>query len=100
MHLNTYLHVMNDTITKRMELFSYYLDKAKLDKKKYQDVFTTKELTLCYENNLLSNKNSHDDIIIIEPLLTIKNWKKIIESNKYLEKKIPTKYLIKLKKIV
>jgi RecQ family ATP-dependent DNA helicase len=69
-------------------------------KKKYQDVFTTKELTLCYDNNLLSNKNSHDDIIIIEPLLTIKNWKKIIESNKYLEKKIPTKYLIKLKKIV
>jgi len=28
---------MNDTITKRMELFSYYLDKAKLDKKKYQE---------------------------------------------------------------
>ncbi len=32
----------------------------------------------------------------IEPLLTIKNWKKIIEANKYLETKIPKKYLIKL----
>jgi ATP-dependent DNA helicase RecQ len=68
------------------------------NKKKYQDVFTTKELILCYDNNLLTNKNSYGDTIIIEPLITIKNWKKIIESNKYLDKKIPTKYLIKIKK--
>jgi ATP-dependent DNA helicase RecQ len=68
------------------------------NKKKYQDVFTTKELTIAYDNNLLTNKNSYGETIIIEPLLTIKNWKKIIESNKYLDKGIPNKYLIKVKK--
>ena len=62
-------------------------------KKKYTDIFTEKELKISYDHNLLTNKNN-----IIEQLLTIKNWKKIIESNKYLEKGIPNKYLIKLKK--
>jgi RecQ family ATP-dependent DNA helicase len=69
------------------------------NKKKYTDVFNKKELIITYDNNLLTNKNSYGETIIIEPLLTIKNWKKIIESNKYLDKGIPNKYLIKVKKI-
>ena len=32
------------------------------------------------------------------PNKIIKNWKKLIETNKYLERGIPTKYLIKIKK--
>ncbi len=65
----------------------------KKSKKKYNDVFTDKELEILEKNNLIINNG-----IIYEPLLTIKNWKKIIESNKYLTKGIPNKYLIKLKK--
>jgi len=65
-------------------------------KKKYNDIFTTKELELLEKNNLIINNGTSGSYY--EPLITIKNWKKIIESNKYLEKSIPNKYLIKIKK--
>lgn len=65
-------------------------------KKKYIDIFTTKELELLEKNNLIINNGTSGSYY--EPLITIKNWKKIIESNKYLEKSIPNKYLIKIKK--
>jgi ATP-dependent DNA helicase RecQ len=65
-------------------------------KKKYIDIFTTKELELLEKNNLIINNGTSGSHY--EPLITIKNWKKIIESNKYLEKSIPNKYLIKIKK--
>uniref|UniRef100_A0A6C0HVP8 Helicase n=1 Tax=viral metagenome TaxID=1070528 RepID=A0A6C0HVP8_9ZZZZ len=65
-------------------------------KKKYIDIFTTKELELLEKNNLIINNGTNGSYY--EPLITIKNWKKIIESNKYLEKSIPNKYLIKIKK--
>ena len=65
------------------------------NKKKYQDVFTAKELEMLEKHNLIINNGTNGSYY--ESLLTIKNWKKIIESNKYLEKGIPNKYLIKLK---
>ncbi len=67
------------------------------NKKKYIDIFKNKELELLEKNNLIIGSNN--GINYYEPLLTIKNWKKIIEANKYLEKKIPNKYLIKIKNI-
>jgi ATP-dependent DNA helicase RecQ len=59
------------------------------NKKKYNEIFTEKEIELLDKHSLLLNGNI---------TLTIKNWKKIIETNKYLEKGIPNKYLIKIKK--
>jgi ATP-dependent DNA helicase RecQ len=70
---------------------------------KYNEVFTQKELEMLGEKpNDTKNKDDYHSLLRItntnniEPLLTIKNWKKIIEANKYLETKIPKKYLIKL----
>jgi ATP-dependent DNA helicase RecQ len=57
----------------------------------YNEVFTPEELKLAEENNLIIVSESR-----IEYLTSIKNWKKIIEANKYLDTKIPKKYLIKL----
>ena len=65
------------------------------NKKKYTDIFTIKELEKLEKNNLIIIKD-YNNGTLYESLLTIKNWKKIIESNKYLEKKIPNKYLIKI----
>jgi hypothetical protein len=59
------------------------------DKKKYNEIFTEKELKLLEEHSLLLNGNI---------TLTIKNWKKLIETNNYINKGIPNKYLIKIKK--
>jgi len=67
------------------------------NKKKYQDIFSEKELELFEKHNLIISRDINNGKFY-ESLLTIKNWKKIIESNKYLDKKIPNKYLIKLKK--
>lgn len=67
------------------------------NKKKYEEIFKSKELELLEKNNLIINNGN-----IYESLLTIKNWKKIVETNKYLNngiKSIPNKYLIKMKKI-
>ena len=36
---------------------------------------------------------------MMEPLLSIRNWKKIMETNNYISKGIPNKYLIKIKKL-
>jgi superfamily II DNA helicase RecQ len=71
--------------------------KVLFDKKKYTDVMTEKELELLEKHNLIIS-NKINDILVYESLLTIKNWKKIIETNKYLQTKIPNKYLIKIKK--
>jgi ATP-dependent DNA helicase RecQ len=60
-------------------------------KKKYSDVFTQDELELIENNNLIINKGN-----CIEYLISIKNWIKIVEINKYLEKGLPKKYLIKV----
>jgi len=91
---------------KMIDLTSKFVD-VLFKKKKYQDVFTDKELEMLGEEKITQDKKkekTHELLRLtpnyIEPLITIKNWKKIIESNKYLEKGIPTKYLIKIKKII
>jgi len=61
--------------------------------KKPYTILTDNELEMSIKNNLVTNKNN-----IVEPLTSLKNWKKIIEANKYITKGIPKKYLIKLKK--
>lgn len=80
---------------KLVDMTNKFID-VLFNKKKYTDIFKNKELELLEKNNLIicSNNGTY-----YEPLLTIKNWKKIIESNKYLERGIPNKYLIKLKRI-
>ena len=72
-------------------------------KKKYNEIFTEKEIELLGEKKNDGGKDTkkYYELIrinnnIMEPLITIKNWKKIIEINKYLEKGIPNKYLIKI----
>jgi superfamily II DNA helicase RecQ len=68
------------------------------NKGKYNEVFKPKELELLTKHNLIIETNAS----YYEPLITIKNWKKIIEANKYLTsgiKGIPNKYLIKIKKL-
>jgi superfamily II DNA helicase RecQ len=59
-------------------------------KEKYNEIFTEKELKLLEEHSLLLNGNI---------TLTIKNWKKLIETNNYINKGIPNKYLINIKKV-
>ena len=73
----------------------------KLVKEKYTDVFTEKELAILEEHDLITTKNN-----IFELLITIKNWKKLIETNNYISsasegisKGIPNKYLINIKNI-
>jgi RecQ family ATP-dependent DNA helicase len=61
-----------------------------LVKEKYTDIMTEKDLQLLDKHSLLLNGNI---------TLTIKNWKKIIETNNYINKGIPNKYLIKIKKL-
>ncbi len=76
-----------------VDLTNKFIDvlfKTKKTSKGYE-VFTPEELKLAEENNLIICSESR-----IEYLTSIKNWKKIIEANKYLESKIPKKYLIKL----
>jgi RecQ family ATP-dependent DNA helicase len=70
-------------------LFSQILGQ-KLIKEKYNEIFTEKELKLLEEHSLLLNGNI---------TLTIKNWKKLIETNNYINKGIPNKYLINIKKV-
>ena len=65
------------------------------NKGKYHEVFKPKELELLSKHNLIIETNAP----YYESLITIKNWKKIIEANKYLTKGIPDKYLIKIKKL-
>jgi RecQ family ATP-dependent DNA helicase len=81
---------------KMIDLTNKFID-VLFNKKKYTDIFKNKELELLEKNNLIIG--STNGTTYYEPLLTIKNWKKIIEANKYLEKKIPNKYLIKIKNI-
>ncbi len=81
-------------------------------KKKYNEVFTDKELQMLGEENILSlvdkkkSQKPHELIRTnnnhLELLLPMRNWKKIIEINNYITsgiKGIPNKYLIKIKKI-
>jgi ATP-dependent DNA helicase RecQ len=68
------------------------------NKKKYIEMFKNNELEMLEKNNLILSRNLNN-IPYYEPLLTIKNWKKIIEINKYLECGIPKKYLVKIKKM-
>jgi ATP-dependent DNA helicase RecQ len=72
--------------------FIRVLFSQKLVKEKYTDVMTEKELILLEEHELIIKSG-----IIYESLLSIKNWKKLIEMNKYIEKGIPQKYLINIK---
>jgi superfamily II DNA helicase RecQ len=65
------------------------------NKGKYHEVFKPKELELLSKHNLIIETNAP----YYESLITIKNWKKIIEANKYLTKGIPDKYLIRIKKL-
>lgn len=67
--------------------------KVQFKKEQYNDIFTDNELELLIEHNLIIKRSEN----IYETLNTIKQWKKIIEVNKYLEKGIPTKYKIMLK---
>lgn len=72
--------------------FIRVLFSQKLVKEKYTDVMTEKELILLEEHELIVKSG-----ITFEPQLSIKNWKKLMEINKYIEKGIPSKYLINIK---
>ncbi len=62
------------------------------NKKKIEDILTQKELNIAKASNIITDKNGYYEL-----LNTIKNWKKQIEMNKYLEKGIPKKYMIMCK---
>ena len=72
---------------KTIDLTDKFIDII-FNKKKY-DIFTKEELDIAIENNIITNKNG-----FYELLNTMRNWKKQIEVNKYLEKKLPKKYRI------
>jgi ATP-dependent DNA helicase RecQ len=90
---------------KMVDMTNKFIDVI-FNKKKYTDVFTDKELEMLGEENIKKDKKKEQkphELIrtnnnIMELLLPMRNWKKIIEANKYLETKIPNKYLIKIKK--
>ena len=65
--------------------------KVLFQKGNYNDVFTKKDLKIAIQHDLIAQRSEN----IYETLHTIKQWKKIIEVNKYIEKGIPNKYLIK-----
>ncbi len=84
---------------KMIDMTNKFID-VLFNKNKYNDVFTIKELKLLEKHNLIISGNNTNGTYY-EPLITIKNWKKIIEANNYIKsgiKSIPKKYLIKLKK--
>ncbi len=76
------------------------------NKKKYNEVFTEDELKILGEENInIGKKKSIKPYELIrinnnymELLLPMRNWKKIIEANNYINRGIPNKYLIKIKK--
>jgi ATP-dependent DNA helicase RecQ len=78
-----------DKMVDMTDKFIRLLMGQKLVKEKYNELFTEKELELLEKHDLLLNGNI---------TLTIKNWKKLIETNNYINK-IPNKYLIKIKYI-
>ena len=61
-------------------------------KNNYELIFNENDIIMLNEYNLIDTKYR------FELMPIIKTWKKIIEMNNYLEKKIPKKYLIMLKK--
>ena len=79
---------------KYIDMTSKFIDVI-FNKKKYNEVFKEKELELLVKHNLIIETNAS----YYEPLISIKNWKKIIEANKYLERGIPNKYKINLNKL-
>ncbi len=58
----------------------------------YEEIFNENDIIMLNEYNLIDTKYRFE----LMPIM--KTWKKIIEMNNYLEKKIPKKYLIMLKK--
>ena len=78
----------NQNILLEAKLQTLTQDYSTLEEK-YNELFTEKELELLEKHDLLLNGNI---------TLTIKNWKKLIETNNYINK-IPNKYLIKIKYI-
>ncbi len=61
----------------------------------YKLIFSEKEIAMLNEYNLINTKSTIGCFKLMPIMI---NWKKIIEINNYLEKKIPKKYLIMLKK--
>ena len=57
------------------------------NKKSVEDIFSESELKIAIVHNLIDTYGN--------PSNTMKNWKKIIEANKYIVKGIPSKYNIK-----
>jgi ATP-dependent DNA helicase RecQ len=99
----------NSCESKMIDMTDKFVD-VLFNKKKYNEVFKESELKMLGEEQIIVDKKKqkpHELIRtnnnIMEPLLSIRNWKKIIEANKYItpgNKGIPNKYLIKIKKLI